>query len=104
MLKAVQGIYVPKAFFVSKLPGYGIKFLGLQVGREPTPNDTTFNRWEVLSALEKQYGIKHLDSVRRNDLIITDDLGNERLVMIDWEEYEICPPRTPVRTIPLAPR
>ena len=92
MLKDVRGVLVPKAFFVSELSGLGIKYLGLQLGRDPDQEDDTINRFKVLSTLREKYGIKHKDSIGRNGLIIADDSGNERMVVIDWEEYDLEPP------------
>lgn len=54
MLEKAQGLYVPKVFFVSGLPGFGIKYLGLQLGRDPPPDDTRFNRWDVYCVLRDE--------------------------------------------------
>ncbi len=85
----VQGLYIPKAYFISKLPGFSMKYLGLQLGRDPTPEDDDFDGWAVLRALKQDYGFIHNGSYRGNGLVITDDDGNERLVAIDLEDYYI---------------
>lgn len=33
MLKEAQGLLVPETYFASELPGYTMKYLGLQLGR-----------------------------------------------------------------------
>jgi hypothetical protein len=92
-LREVQGQCVPRAYFVSELPGFDIKYLGLQLGRDPSPNDTKFDRWDVYRIRCDEYGIKHNDFVGRNGgVVIADRYGNERLVRIDWEDYEISHP------------
>ena len=88
LLEEVQGVYVPKAYFVSELPGFAMKYLGLQLGRDPTPEDS-FNVTALFSSLEKTHGFVHQDCFRRNTLVITDEDKTERLVAIDLEDYSL---------------
>jgi len=88
LLEKAQGVYVPKAYFVSELPGFAMKYLGLQLGRDPTPGDS-FNVTDLFSALEKTHGFVHHDCFRRNTLVITDEDETERLVAIDLEDYSL---------------
>ena len=64
MLEEVQGLYVPQAFFVSEIPGFEMRYLGLQLGRDPSPQDLIC-RWEVYNVLRDKYGIKHGDFADR---------------------------------------
>lgn len=72
LLEKVQGVYVPKTYFVAELPGFAMQYLGLQLGRDPTPEDS-FNVTARFSALEKTHGFVHQDCFRRNTLVITDE-------------------------------
>jgi hypothetical protein len=91
-LKAAWGVLVPKPMFLSESVSGGRWFLGLQLGHKPTVvNDDTMKQFNnVLNRLEKEYGIRHNDAEGRNMLYITDADGVERIVAIDFEDWESC--------------
>ena len=89
LLRDEQGILIPKALFLTESVGGGVKYLGLQRGRDPTSEDDTSSWPEVLDALRSQYGFVHDDSDGRNGLIIIDSQGTERLVAIDLESHAL---------------
>jgi aminoglycoside/choline kinase family phosphotransferase len=64
-------------------------FLGLQLGREPTVNDDTSQFKIVLNQLKEEYGIQHNDADSRNMIYITGVDGVERIVAIDFEDWDL---------------
>jgi predicted Ser/Thr protein kinase len=89
LLQKAWGILVPKPMFISETFSGGTVFLGLQLGHESTNIDDLAKFHDVLDQLEKEYGIRHKDAERgRNMLIITDTNGVERVVAIDFEDWD----------------
>ena len=67
-------------------------FLGLQLGRESMSNDDLPKFRQVLFRLANEYGIQHNDTEHgRNMIIITDSYSNERVVAIDFEDWDEVP-------------
>ena len=52
-----------------------IKFIGLQLGRDPLPEDGNYlsERDNVLRAPEKDYGFRHEDADRGNMIFVLDE-------------------------------
>jgi hypothetical protein len=92
-LKDAWGSLVATPLFVSESWGGWIKFLGLQLGRDPAPGDDISEWTNVLSSLEDDYGFRHDDADGGcNMIFITDeDSGRERLVAIDLERHTLIP-------------
>lgn len=81
---------VPTPLFVSKSWAGGIKFIGLQLGRDPVVGDDISLRSNVLSTLEDKYGFRHNDAEvdDGNMVFILDEKTRaERLVAIDLESH-----------------
>ena len=74
---------MPKLLFLSESISRGVQFLGLQLGRDPTPADDLSLWGSVVRRLEKEFGIRHNDAVRRNQMNVPDETGVERLVAMD---------------------
>eukprot|EP00980_Cylindrotheca_fusiformis_P004560 scaffold975_cov90-Cylindrotheca_fusiformis.AAC.3 len=87
-LQEVWGVLVPKPLFLSESISGGVQFLGLQLGRDPTLADDLSLWGSVVQRLEKEFGIRHNDAVRRNQLYLPDENGVERLVAIDFEDWD----------------
>lgn len=87
LLKEAQGILVPKALFVSEAVTGGVKYLGLQLGRDTKEGDDTSGFRRILGTLESEYGFRHMDADCRNGLYITDPGGEKRLVAIGLEDF-----------------
>jgi hypothetical protein len=87
-LEAVWGRLVPTPLFVSESWAGWIKFIGLQLGRDPLPGDDISERINVLSTLENEYGFRHDDTDNGNMIYIFDEkTKTERLVAIDLESH-----------------
>lgn len=86
-LKDCQGILIPKALFLSRSK-YDVLFLGLQLGRMPRPDDDVSGWHEILEKLRRDCGFHHHDADGRNGIVIRDEKGVDRLVVIDLEESE----------------
>jgi hypothetical protein len=87
-LEAVWGSLVATPLFVSESWSGWIKFIGLQLGRDPLPGDDISERINVLSSLENEYGFRHDDTENGNMIFIFDEkTKTERLVAIDLESY-----------------
>lgn len=89
LLQAAQGILIPKALFLSTSVCGGVKYLGLQKGRDPRAGDDVTCWPNVLESLKRDYGFIHRDADGRNGLIITNSNSVETLVTIDLEEYRL---------------
>jgi hypothetical protein len=89
LMRDAQGILIPEALFLTESYGRGIKYLGLQLGRDPTNEDDTSSWSEVLGALESQYGFIHDDAYGKNGLFIPNGHGGEKLVAIDLEIHTL---------------
>jgi len=91
-LKDAWGKLVPTPLFVSESWSGWIKFIGLQLGRDPRPGDDVSGWSKVLSTLEMQYGFRHDDAENGNMVFLVDEAtGSERLVAIDLEAYTMAP-------------
>jgi hypothetical protein len=89
LLRDVWGILVPRPIFLSESISGGILFLGLQLGRKPIDKDDISKFQDVLYRLQKEYHIQHNDSFDgRNMIVIRDTNGNERIVAIDFEDWD----------------
>ena len=89
LLQKVWGVLVPRPMFLSESYSGGIMLLGLQLGRESTSVDDLRKFAEVLQRLATEYGIQHNDAENgRNMIIITNADGVERVVAIDFEDWE----------------
>jgi hypothetical protein len=89
ILKKAWGELVPQPIFVSESYSGGILFLGLQLGREPTQLDDFDAKSKIiLKRLESEYGIQHNDVDGRNMIIISDEFGIEKMVAIDFEDWD----------------
>jgi hypothetical protein len=95
-LKAAWGILVPRPIFWSESKSGGRLFLGLQLGREPTADDDTSQFKNVLTRLQKEYGIRHNDAEGRNMIYISDADGVERIAAIDFEDWDRVPTSDPL--------
>lgn len=87
-LYKVWGVLVPRPVFVSTSLTGGVEFLGLQLGRDPTHHDDTSSVSDILKRLNKEFGIKHNDAEGRNFIFVPDGDGSERLVAIDFEDWD----------------
>lgn len=67
-LKDAEDVLVPTPLFVSESWTGWIKYLGLQLGRDPTTGDDLSGRNDILASLEHGYGLRHKDADRRNML------------------------------------
>ena len=86
-LQDAWGRLVPEPMFVSESPSGAIRYLGLELGRDPSASKYFTNEWSsVLKSLETGYGIRLPDSICSNGLILTKN-GQERVVAIDLEEW-----------------
>ena len=88
-LQDVWGVLVPRPVFVSESFTGGRLFLGLQLGRDPEGDDDTSSAPSIIKRLEDEFGIKHNDAAGRNFVFVDDGEGSERLVAIDFEDYEV---------------
>ena len=89
-LKDAWGKLVTTPLFVSESWSGWIKFIGLQLGRNPEPGDDVSDWSTVLTSLESQYGFRHEDADDGNMVFVTDEkTGTERLVAIDLEAHSI---------------
>ena len=89
-LKDAWGKLVATPLFVSESWSGWIKFIGLQLGRNPEPGDDVSDWSTVLTSLESQYGFRHEDADNGNMVFVTDEkTGTERLVAIDLEAHSI---------------
>jgi hypothetical protein len=89
LLKDVWGILVPRPIFLSESYSGNIMFLGLQLGHESDHADDDKKFVDVLQRLKKEYGIRHNDAeCGRNMIAITDSNGEERVVAIDFEDWD----------------
>lgn len=89
-LEPVWGSLVATPLFVSMSWSGLVRFIGLQLGRNPLPGDHNYlsERTKVLRALEEDYGFRHEDADRSNMIFVLDEETNtERLVAIDLESY-----------------
>ncbi|KAG7353400.1 hypothetical protein IV203_002755 [Nitzschia inconspicua] len=87
-LKDAWGTLVTTPLFVSESWSGWIKFIGLQLGRDPRPGDDLSDWEKVLTSLETQYGFRHDDAEGRNMVFVTDKTtGAERLVAMDLEAH-----------------
>jgi len=94
LLKDVWGILVPRPIFLSESYSGNIMFLGLQLGRESdNDDDDDYKKFQnVLQRINKEYGIRHNDAeCGRNMIAITDNNGEERVVAIDFEDWDEVP-------------
>jgi len=86
--EADWGSLVATPLFVSESWSGWIKFIGMQLGRDPLPGDDISERINVLSTLENEYGFRHDDTEDGNMIFIFDEKTNsERLVAIDLESH-----------------
>ena len=91
-LRDAWGVLVPRPIFWSESYSGGVMFLGLQLGRESRDDDDLEKFHVVLKRLEEQYGIRHNDADRgRNMIVITDCDGKDRVVAIDFEDWDDVP-------------
>jgi hypothetical protein len=66
-----------------------VKFLGLQLGREPNESDDLTGWYQILQSLKQEYGIRHNDAEVQNMIFIADSVtGVERMVAIDLEDWD----------------
>ena len=93
-LRDAWGKLVPFPKFISF--AFGVWFLGMQMAYPP-PADARSQDWaDVLELLEKKYRFRHLDvwTGERGDdwhnlMVLKDDAGAVRPIVIDLEHYEI---------------
>ena len=91
-LRDAWGKLVPTPFFVSESWSGWIKFIGLQLGRNPGQGDDISDWSKVLSTLETRYGFRHDDAENGNMVFVVDEAtGAERLVAIDLEAHTMAP-------------
>jgi hypothetical protein len=81
------GILVPRPIFLSQSTSGGRVYLALQLGREPNEKDDISGFDNVLDRLKTEYGIRHNDADGRNMIFIPDSNGGERIVAIDFEDW-----------------
>ena len=63
-----------------------VKFIGLQLGRDPGPGDDISQWRNILLTLEAEYGFRHDDADDGNMVFVVDEAtGAEKLVAIDLE-------------------
>ena len=87
-LQKEWGVLVPTPLFLSESITGGVQFLGLELGRDPTPADDLSLWSSILQRLEEEFGIRHNDATRRNQMFLRDKNGVERLVAIDFEDWD----------------
>jgi hypothetical protein len=93
-LKAAWGRLIPTPKFCAE--AFGIVYLGMQLA-EPPPPSARIEDWDsVLLKLEEEYGFCHLDVGCRgrgwglyNRMMLRDDTGELRPIVIDLEDYEL---------------
>ena len=86
-LQDAWGRLVPEPMFLSESPSGAIRYLGLQLGRDPSGSEYYKKEWSsVLKSLKTEFGIRLPDSICSNGLILTKN-GQERMVAIDLEEW-----------------
>ncbi|KAG7368279.1 hypothetical protein IV203_031022 [Nitzschia inconspicua] len=91
-LKDAWGELVATPFFVAESWSGWVKFIGLQLGRDPGPTDDISQWRNVLSTLEAQYGFRHDDAENGNMVFVVDEAtGVEKLVAIDLEANTMTP-------------
>jgi len=79
---------VTTPLFVSESWSGWIKFIGLQLGRDPLPGNDVSERINVLSTLENEHGFRHDDTEDGNMIFVYDEnIATERLVAIDLESH-----------------
>jgi hypothetical protein len=89
ILKDAWGDLVPQPVFTSQSYTGGVQFFGLQLGWEPTKLDNFYtNSYKILKRLETEYGICHNDAEDRNMIIILNADGMEKMVAIDFENWD----------------
>jgi hypothetical protein len=93
ILKEAWGGLVPQPIFISESYSGGILFLGLQLGRGLSDSELDSDNYksqqkEIFQRLETEYGIKHNDVDGRNVIMIPDSNGKERMVAIDFEDWD----------------
>jgi hypothetical protein len=87
-LRDAWGKLVPQPMFLSESPSGGVKFLGLQLGREPNESDDLGEWYQIWQSLKQEYGFRHNDAEGRNMIFIADSVtGVERIVAIDLEDW-----------------
>lgn len=87
-LEKVWGSLVAKPLFVSESWSGLIKFIGLQLGRDPCPGDDLSEWPNVLSTLENEFSFRHEDAEDGNMIFVYDEKSKtEKLVAIDLEAY-----------------
>lgn len=86
LLQDAWGILVPQPIFLSESFSGGIMFLGLQLGHALNPMDYDSSKINALIVrLEMEYSIQRNDAEHgRNMIVITDSIGNDILVAIDF--------------------
>jgi hypothetical protein len=91
LLRDAWGLLVPQPIFLSESTSGFIKFIGLQLGREPNDKDDLSSFSHVLFRIQTEYGIQHNDAEGRNMIFIPDPncIGGERIVAIDFEDWEV---------------
>ena len=89
-LQDAWGKLVARPLFVSESWSGWIKFIGLQLGRDPRPGDDISEWRNILATLQKKYGFQHDDADNGNMIFVLDEeTGCERLVAIDLEAHTI---------------
>jgi len=86
-MRDAWGELVPEPLFVSESWTRGIKYLGLQLGREPVNLD--WSAWRnVLTTIQKRFGVQYNDLDSLSNAVIIEDTttGKDRLVAIDFED------------------
>jgi hypothetical protein len=86
-LKDDWGLLVPKPLFRSASWSGNVRFLGMQRGR-PLKDDDKVDSYDiVLSKLAKKYGFRQRDwSECDYCIVVDDDNGSQRLLVIDLED------------------
>ena len=98
-LQDAWGKLVARPLFVSESWSGWIKFIGLQLGRDPRPGDDTSEWRNILATLQRKYGFRHDDADTGNMIFVLDeDTGCERLVAIDLEAHTIANQTTRILT------
>jgi thiamine kinase-like enzyme len=89
ILHKAWGDLLPRPIFLSESVSGGILFLGLQLGRAPVNYDKYHTQFDsIMRRLKKEYSIRHNDAENRNMIIISDAHGVEKLVAIDFEDWD----------------
>ena len=93
-LEPVWGTLVATPLFLSESWSGLVKFIGLQLGRDPLPGDDLSERTRVLSTLENEHGFRHGDAEDSGNMIFVLDqkTNTERLVAIDLESHTMIRP------------